>query len=238
MVGLSSIAPQTAEVLHLFNNFPSSPFALTQRQTWVLSRFVLPLSFVLARALSLSLFYLPSFSYSLFLSLSAFCAGGRDEWLRKEGAVRNWSCAGGVGGEDLVRGVRGVWGLHVEWGRGRWGAGAVRGLSLCLGEAEGGGAGVGVPCAPCLWGPGPPCSPCTSTAGSVLPPRKGCLSVSLSALRRGPRRGWWNCLGRCKSEVAVVLVEDSSSKARRSADELPCWDGEVCANVPHGCCSP
>lgn len=158
MVGPSSIAPQTAEVLHLFNNFPSSPFALAQRQTWVLSRFVLPLSFVLARALSLSLFYLPSFSYSLLLSLSGFCAGGRDEWLRKEGAVRNWSCAGGVGGEDLVRGARGVWGLHAERGRGAVGGrGCARPLSVPRGSS-------GWWC----WGRGALCPPPVGTRPSLL----------------------------------------------------------------------
>lgn len=44
-------------------------------------------------------------------------------------------------------------------------------------------------------------------------------------------------MGRRKSEVGVVLVEGSLYKACRSADELLCRDGVVCANVPR-CCSP
>lgn len=58
---------------------------------------------------------------------------------------------------------------------GRWGAGAVRGLSLCLGEAEGGGAGVGVLCAPARGDPAlpahtapPPLALCGHRGGAAL----------------------------------------------------------------------
>lgn len=80
--------PQTAEVLHLFHNFPSSPLGGRPGSFHALS--TLFLSFLLP--FSIFFFFKSSFSYSLSLSLFGFCARGRDEWLRKEGAVRNWGC--------------------------------------------------------------------------------------------------------------------------------------------------
>lgn len=84
--------------------------------------------------------------------------------------MRNWSCAGGVGGEDLVLGARGVR-LERGWGQ-RWGPGAALGpFPPCLLEtrhpglrAACGGAGMGVP-------------PCHPISGSVRPPR-GCPNAT------------------------------------------------------------
>lgn len=72
MVGLSSSAPRTAEVLHLFHNFPSSPLGDRPGSFHALSS--LFLSFLLLFSIFFFFIFLPFPTPCFFLSL-AFVLG-------------------------------------------------------------------------------------------------------------------------------------------------------------------